>query len=117
MHHFVKSSNSLHSKFQSAYRKFNSTETAMIKVVDDIQEGLYNQNCVVLLLLDSSAAFDTVDHSILIKMLRNEYALTENAADLIQSYLENRTFSVTVDDAESNIKTAKQAKENTREYC
>jgi len=49
--------------FQSAYKVFHLTETALVKVHNDILRAVDNNDSVVLLLLDLSAAFDTVDHS------------------------------------------------------
>ena len=49
--------------FQSAYKVFHLTETALVKVHNDILRAFDNNDSVVLLLLDLSAAFDTVDHS------------------------------------------------------
>ena len=61
--------NSLHEVSQSAYRKFHSTETALLKVQNDILQSL-DQSCVsVLILLDLSAAFDTIDHQTLLRRL------------------------------------------------
>ena len=53
--------NKLHSKFQSSYRKNHSCETAMFKVISDIQKSVNDNYNVALVLLDSSAAFDTVE--------------------------------------------------------
>ena len=44
--------------YQSAYKKHHSTETALLKVQDDILRAIDNNCCVILLLLDLSAAFD-----------------------------------------------------------
>ena len=51
--------------FQSAYKAFHSTETALVRVHNDILTAIDNNNTVILLLLYLSAAFDTLDHSIL----------------------------------------------------
>ena len=59
--------NGLNERFQSAYKKFHSTETALLRVHNDINIAIDSQNSVILLLLDFSAAFDTVDHTILLK--------------------------------------------------
>ena len=57
--------NNLHETFQSAYEVHPSTETAMVKVQDDILYAMDSNRAVVLLMLDLSAAFDTVSHAIL----------------------------------------------------
>ena len=57
--------NDLEESFQSAYKRFHNTETALLKVQNDILCKIDSQKCVVLLLLDMSAAFDTVDHELL----------------------------------------------------
>ena len=58
--------NNLHATNQSGYRKFHSCETAILKVIGDINEITSTGDMVALILLDLSAAFDTVDHKILI---------------------------------------------------
>ena len=54
---------------QSAYRAHHSTETAVVKVLSDILRALDNGNLVMLTMLDLSAAFDTVDHAVLLRRL------------------------------------------------
>jgi len=53
-------------ELQSAYRAHHSTETAVLKVLADILSALDTGDVAVLTLLDSSAAFDTVDHATLL---------------------------------------------------
>ena len=62
--------NSLFGKFQSAYREGHSTETALIRVQNDVMLSLNRRRDVILVLLDLSAAFDTIDHGIPIERLR-----------------------------------------------
>ena len=57
-------SNSLSSSFQSAYRMFHSTETTLLSIHNDLILAMDHGEVTSLILLDSSAAFDTVDHSI-----------------------------------------------------
>ena len=97
----------LQAKFQSGYRKFSSTETAMIRIFDDIQQSLNCKRHVVLLMLDSSAAFDTVDHTILLERLRTQYGLDTQALQFMNSYLQPRTFSVNIDGCESKPSSVK----------
>lgn len=54
---------------QLAYKTFHSTETAFVKVHNDIVSAIDNHSYVILLLPDLSAAFDTVDHTILLQRL------------------------------------------------
>ena len=55
---------------QSAYRKHHSTETALPKVINDIHVNINNQQVMLLVFLDLSSAFDTVDHNILINRMQ-----------------------------------------------
>ncbi|KAK3748976.1 hypothetical protein QZH41_019097 [Actinostola sp. cb2023] len=57
--------NDLYTITQSAYRANHSTETAMLRVSNDINLALDNHNDVVLVMLDLSSAFDTIDHKAL----------------------------------------------------
>ena len=67
--------NELHEPLQSAYRKNHSTETALIKVTNDILRALDKRQCVFLVLLDLSAAFDTIDHQVFLSQLCMEYGM------------------------------------------
>ena len=58
---------------QSAYKQFHSTETALLKVHNDINLNIDNGKVTALALLDISAAFDTIDHDILITRLSTWY--------------------------------------------
>ena len=51
--------NNLHEPFQSAYKRYHSCETALIRAQNDILRALDSHNCVVLLLLDLSSASRT----------------------------------------------------------
>ena len=61
---------------QSAYRAHHSTETALLKVKTDILRAIDNQEVTCLVLLGLSAAFDTVDHKILLERLENYFGIT-----------------------------------------
>jgi hypothetical protein len=95
--------NGLHEIFQSAYKSLHSTENALLRVQDDILCALDNKKCVLLVLLDLSAAFDTIDHNILIDRLASQLGIKGKALDWFRSYLHQRTQSVTINGMESNI--------------
>ena len=88
--------------FQSAYRKFHSTETALLRIQNDILLASNQQNVSALILLDLSAAFDTIDHQILLTRLSSTFGFSDTALSLITSYLTNRSQYITIGDHCSN---------------
>lgn len=90
--------NNIADLYQSAYRANHSTETAIVKVFNDISLSLGKHKKVVLCLLDLSAAFDTLNHEILIKRLRN-IGIEGGALKWFQSYLSGRTTAVKIGEA------------------
>ena len=87
---------------QSAYKIYHSTETALLKVQNDILLSLDKGKAVVLVLLDLSAAFDTVDHEILLKRLETHLGITGVALEWFRSYLSDRNQTVTIQGATSS---------------
>ena len=65
----------LYPQLQSADRRYHSTETALVKVANDILLNMNSQRVTLLVLLDLSAAFDTVDHAILLKRLTTDFGI------------------------------------------
>jgi Reverse transcriptase (RNA-dependent DNA polymerase)/Endonuclease/Exonuclease/phosphatase family len=86
------------SSFQSAYRKFHSTETALLKITNDLLIASNEQKVTALILLDLSAAFDTVDHRILLHRLSTTFGITGTAHQLLSSYLQDRSQAVQISD-------------------
>ena len=76
----------MNESLQSAYKKHHSCETALLRVQNDILKSIDDKQCVVLLLLDLSAAFDTVDHKILLHRLRSRFGIKGKALSWLQSY-------------------------------
>ena len=65
---------------QSDYQAMHSTETTLLKVQNDILSTLDQEGCViVLVMLDLSAAFDTIDHTFLLPRLREMYGIHYHA--------------------------------------
>ena len=99
---FLKAEN-MYDEFQSAYRPCHSTETAVIKVQNDLLRILDDGSFAVLVLLDLSAAFDTVDHSVLLQTLSERARIRGRALAWIKSYLSGRSQNVRA--AEHSSKT------------
>ena len=77
--------------YQSAYTKFHSTETALLKIHNDILSSMDDGRVTALTLLDLSAAFDTLDHTILLRILGNWFGVSGKALDWFKSYLTGRS--------------------------
>jgi Reverse transcriptase (RNA-dependent DNA polymerase) len=86
--------NNMFPEFQSAYRQYRSTETALIKVVNDIIRALDVGDVALLTLLDLSSAFDTVDHDILLTRLEISFSIESLPLKWKRSYLTSRTHTV-----------------------
>jgi len=67
------------SPYQSAYRKFHSTETVLVKVHNDIITAIDRGDIGALAMLDLTSAFDTVDHQILLDVLCQRFAVNDLA--------------------------------------
>ena len=87
-------------ELQSAYRKRYSTETALLKVQHDILLNMDRQHVTLLVLLDLSAAFDTVNHDILHRRLET-FGITGTALQWFSSYLGNRSQRIVFGDGVS----------------
>ena len=88
------SSNGLISEYISAYRKFLSSETALLRVQNDILVSLDSGHSTALLLLDLSAASDTIDHHILLHRLKHWFGITSSSLSSLSSFLTNRFQTV-----------------------
>ena len=91
--------NNLSNPFHSAYRAGHSTETVLLRIVNDILSAPDNDNISVLLLLDLSAAFNTIDHQILLSRLNSVFGIQSTALQWFQSYLSDRYQSTSVNNS------------------
>ena len=82
---------------QSAYRKGHSTETAVLSVLDGLLTKADEKLVSLVTLLDLSAAFDTLDHSVLLHRLETTFGIHSVALSWFKSYLTGRSQSVIVD--------------------
>ena len=87
---------------QSAYRPCHSTETALVKVQSDMLLNMDKQEVTLLVMLDLSAAFDTIDHDIMLETLELEAGINGTALCWFASYLNGRTQQILVSEAISD---------------
>jgi hypothetical protein len=83
-------------KLQSAYKPAHSTETALVRVKRDCDQAIDSGKAVLLVLLDLSAAFDTIDHSILLERLNRYVGVGGSVHKWFDSYLSNRSQQVII---------------------
>ena len=97
--------NGLYNINQSGYKQNHSCETALLYIINNIQQSIHDDNLTAVLMLDLSAAFDTIDHNCLFYKLHNYFGITGNALKWLSSYLTNRSSEVVIDNVHS-LKTS-----------
>lgn len=90
--------------YQSAYRARFSTETAVLKLYRDFLYNMENQNVTAFVAMDLSAAFDTVNHGVLLSVLENQFGIKDRALSWTEQYLKSRKFTVHVNGSFSEEK-------------
>ena len=95
------SANNLLNPFQSAYTKYHSTETVLLSLFDSLANAIGSKMISCLCLLDLSAAFDTIDHSILMHRLSTWFGLDGTVLSWFSSYLSSRSFLVSFNNFKS----------------
>ena len=94
--------NKLTYTFQSAYRYGHSTETALLRVLNDLLVASDCGKVSGLTLLDLSAVFHTIDHHILLDRLQNYFSISGSALNWFQSYLSDRQQIISVNNIQSD---------------
>ena len=83
-------------QYQSSYQVNFSAETLLLKLIDDILKGMESQEVTSLVALDLSAVFNTVNHELLLVILRPHFSIDGIPLAWIKSYLKKRSFQVQV---------------------
>ena len=99
------STNDLHVPSQFGYKRHHSCETFLLKLIDDILVTIDSKLGVVVLIIDLSAAFDTVDHTVLLNLLQSKFHITGSALLWLKSFLSGRTQRVKIGDSLSSSLT------------
>ena len=94
--------NNIAEPMQSAYRPGHTTETALLHVHNNILRAVDEQKAVALVLLDLSAAFDTIDHNIMLSRLSKRLGVGGIALKWFESYLKGRKQSVVINETLSS---------------
>ena len=97
--------NSLEEPFQSAYRRGLSTETALLKIMNDLLLNMDNQQVSLLVLLDMSAAFDTIPHDLFLDRLKHTYGISGTALQWFDSYFKDRYQRIVIKGDMSDLDT------------
>ena len=92
--------NNLFCSHQSAYRADHSTETAILKIVNDLS-ALDEDKVSLLSLLDPTAAFDTIEHSIFLKRLSCSFGISDTFFACLTFYLPDHTQTISVNGSKS----------------
>ena len=88
--------NELPKVFQSAYKSFHSTEKSLLRVLNDILQSLDKNESVIFVLLDLSAAIDTIGHDILLFRPTERFGIGGNVLLWFKSYLSSRSQFVNI---------------------
>ena len=97
----------LNEQYQSAIRRQHSTETALLKVLIDLLLVAENQQLPLMAFLDLSAAFDTIDHNMLLLRRQSMFRVSGVALSWFASYLTGRTQSVKIESVMSKERVLK----------
>ena len=90
-------SNDLGKIFQSAHKAGHSTETALLCIQNEIHLSLSKGMPTAFVLLDLSAAFDTIDHDTLLSCMSTRFGFTSTVCRWFTAYLLDRSQSVKID--------------------
>ncbi len=88
------SANHIFETFQSGFKPLHRTESALLRVLNDTLLATDSGDSVILILLDLTSAFDTVDHKTLLSRLEYFVGIQGTVLSWFKSYLTNRSFSV-----------------------
>ena len=88
--------NDLMPSYQSAYREHHSCETALIRPTNDLLWSMERQRVMTLVAIDLPAAFNTVDHTVLLQFLQQHFGVNGKVLNWLDTYLRPRGFKVNI---------------------
>ena len=96
--------NNLLPDYQPAYREHRSCQTVLLKLTNDLIWSMERKNVTVLITLDLSVTFDTVDHMVLLTTLQSNFGINGTAFDWFRSYLAPRNMKIKIGNTYSDEK-------------
>ena len=87
----------IYEMYQSGFRTNHCNETALVKIVNDLRLNLVRMKPSILVLLNSRAAFDTVDHPILLDKHHNQVWISGSVFNWFKSYLTDRKMFISIE--------------------
>ena len=90
------------SDFQSVHHQNYSTETSLIKLCNDILWAMEKQNITMVIILELSAVFDTVDHEVLLEIIEQHFRITDTTLGWLDKYLRSGCFKVCIGNSYSS---------------
>ena len=93
------------SKYQHAFRKYYSTDTALSVVVDKAEQGLSSKQATLAVFLDIKGAFDHVDHGFIIESMKIK-GIEQHVCDWYQMYLKERRSTINIGDCSRNFRSS-----------
>ena len=94
--------NSLHTPEEFGYKENHNTETMMLGLTDEVLRGFDENQATIVIFLDLSAAFDTIDPEKLLQIMKDELGITGVALDWFRSFLIGRTQRVKINNEYSD---------------
>lgn len=98
---FYFSQHNIDNVYQSAYTQHRSTEPALVRIHNDMCQAVDKTGAAAVVMLDLSAAFDTLDHPILLNRLEQLFGLQGITIQWLSSYLADRSQSIQVNSTQS----------------
>ena len=95
--------NNLDTPYQSAYKADHSTKTALLYIKNEVHLSLSRGETTALVLLDLSAAFDTIDHSTILSCLQNWFGVGGSILKWFTSYLTDHYQSIKIGSTLSDV--------------
>ena len=84
------------SNYQSGYRENGRCKTVLLKLTNDFLWSMERKNVTVMIVLNLSTAFNTVDHEVLLRNLQDNFGISGIALEWFRNYLNNRYMKVKI---------------------